>query len=297
MRSLPPLNALIAFEAVARTGSVAAAAEELFVTSGAISRQLKVLDEFFETNLFEKQGRGLALTSSGATYFQRISSHLEGIRQATRGMQDMELRTVVRLHSHTTFATRWLIPRLSRFQIMYPHINVRLTTSSDWSEGIDCDAAIRLGDGHWPGHEATPLVANVLVAVCSPQLIQKSRPVDDVWLADQTLLEVTSRPGDWERWCRAAGFDPGTMARKRAFESSTLAYEAAQHGLGVVVAQEILVADELAAGRLIAPFDVRIDQGAETYYLVIGAARRHRAALKELRDALSSTALSASPST
>ena len=151
MRSLPPLNALIAFEAVARTGSVAAAAGELFVTSGAISRQLKVLDEFFETNLFEKQGRGLALTPLGAASFQRINEHVDGIRQATRGMQDSGLRSVIRLHSHTTFATRWLIPRLSRFQVTHPQISVRLTTSSEWGEEIDCDAVIRLGHGRWPG--------------------------------------------------------------------------------------------------------------------------------------------------
>lgn len=288
MRSLPPLNALVAFEAVARTGSVNSAAAELFVTSGAVSRQLKALDEFFETNLFEKHGRGLALTPSGAAYFQRISAHVEGIRQATRSMQGDEFRPVIRLHSYTTFATRWLIPRLSRFQVTHPQIDVRLTTSSDGNDGVDCDAAVRLGDGHWPGHEATPLVANVLVAVCSPRLVQKSRPIDEVWLNGQTLLEVAARPGDWNTWCLAAGFDPGAMARKRAFESSTLAYEAAQQGLGVVVAQEILVADDLATGRLIAPFDVRVDQGTETYYLVIPTGRRHRAGLRELRDALAS---------
>lgn len=286
MRSLPPLNALIAFEAVARTGSVASAAEELFVTSGAISRQLKALDEFFETNLFEKHGRGLALTPAGAAYFQRVSAHVEGIRQATRSMQGDELRPVVRLHSYTTFATRWLIPRLSRFQVTHPRIDVRLTTSSEWIDGIDCDATIRLGDGHWPGYEAMPLVANVLVAVCSPKLIQKSRPIDEVWLHGQTLLEVTARPDDWTRWCLAAGFDPGAMERKRTFESSTLAYEAAQQGLGIVVAQEILVSGDLVTERLVAPFDVRVDQGTETYYLVTANARRHRSGLRELREAL-----------
>jgi len=287
MRPLPPLTALVAFEAVARTGAVGAAADELFVTPGAISRQLKVLDEFFETNLFERQGRGLALSASGAAYFQRVAGHIEGLRNATAAMLRDGTRTILRLHSYTTFATRWLIPRLSEFQVTHPQIEIRLTTSSEWTPGNDVDASIRLGDGHWPGHEATPLVSNVLVAVCSPSLVQRSRPVDANWLAEQTLLRVTARPDDWDTWCAAAGVDPSHMARRRDFESSAIAYEAAQAGLGVVVAQEILVDAELASGKLIAPFDVRVDKGDETYYLVVEQSRRQRPALVQLRQALS----------
>lgn len=287
MRPLPPLNALVAFETVARTGAVGAAAEELFVTPGAISRQLKVLDEFFETNLFERQGRGLALSPTGAAYFHGISGHLEGIRMATAAITRDGARAIVRVHSHTTFATRWLIPRLSDFQVTHPQVEVRLTTSSEWSAENECDASIRLGNGHWPGYEATPLVSNVLVVVCAPSLVQRSRPLDKVWLAEQTLLRVSARPNDWETWCAAAKVDPAHMARQRVFESSAVAYEAAQGGLGVMVAQEILVGGELASGKLIAPFDVRVDQGDETYYLVIDNARRQRPALAQLRHALS----------
>ncbi|UYX07527.1 LysR substrate-binding domain-containing protein [Pectobacterium cacticida] len=286
MRSLPPLNALVAFEAVARTGSVALAAEELFVTPGAVSRQIKVLDEFFETSLFEHQGRGLALSVAGAMYFKQITSHLEGIRKATAKLLNDGVRSIVRVHSYTTFATRWLIPRLSTFQVTHPQIEVRLTTSSDWGTGADCDASVRLGNGHWPGYESTKLVSNVLVLVCAPSLVQRSRPVDPVWLSEQTLLQVSSRSSDWDAWCRAVGVDPSTMSRQRVFESSAVAYEAAQDGLGVIVAQEVLIEAELASGRLIAPFDLRVDRDDETYYLVIDNARRRRRALIELREAL-----------
>ncbi|MBE1162499.1 LysR substrate-binding domain-containing protein [Dyella acidiphila] len=289
MRPLPPLNALVAFEAVARTGSVGAAAEELFVTPGAISRQLKLLDEFFETNLFERRGRGLALSPSGAAYFERIHAHIEGIRKATAKLQHHENRTVVRVHSHTTFATRWLIPRLSQFQVSHPGIDVHLTTSSEWTPGADCDAAVRLGNGRWAGYEATPLVPNVLVVVCAPSLVQPSRPVDAVWLAQQTLLVVSARPDDWSIWCAQAGFDATAMVRQRIFESSAVAYEAAQDGLGIVAAQEVLIGQELASRRLIAPFDVRVDRGNETYYLVIESSRRQRRSLIALRNALSRT--------
>ncbi|SEM39718.1 LysR family transcriptional regulator, glycine cleavage system transcriptional activator [Luteibacter sp. UNCMF331Sha3.1] len=286
MRPLPPLNALVAFEAVARTGSVGAAADELFVTPGAVSRQLKVLDDYFATNLFERQGRGLALSPTGADYFHRVTGHIEGLRSATAAMRSEDARTIVRLHSYTTFATRWLIPRLGEFQVAHPQIEIRLTTSSEGDTGHHCDAEIRLGGGHWPGFEATPLVRNVLVAVCSPALVQRSRPLDGAWLAEQTLLRVDARPDDWNTWCAAAGIDPTCMSRQRVFENSALAYEAAQAGLGVVVAQEFLVGNELASGKLIAPIDARVDRGNETYYLVIDDQRRERAALVALRDAL-----------
>lgn len=286
MRSLPPLSALVAFDAVARTGSVAMAAEELFVTPGAVSRQLKALDEFFDTDLFERQGRGLTLSAAGAMYFERITPHLAGIRKATASLLDEGVRSIVRVHSYTTFATRWLIPRLSAFQVTHPQIEVRLTTSSDWTVETGCDASIRLGNGQWPGYEATKLVSNVLLLVCAPSLVQRSRPVDQVWLAEQTLLQVSARANDWDTWCRAAGVDPSAMSRQRVFESSAVAYEAALGGLGVIVAQEILVEAELASGRLIAPFDLRVDRDDDTYYFVIENARRRRRALTELRDAL-----------
>jgi len=290
MARLPPLNALVAFEAVARTGSVRAASEALFVTPGAVSRQLKVLDDFLDMRLLERSGRGLALSTAGATYYQQISTHLDGIRKATEALQGLDHRAVVRLHSHTTFATRWLIPRLSRFQVLHPEVDIRLTTSSEWTPGADCDASVRLGHGDWPDYDATPLVRNVLVAVCAPSLIRPSKPRDALWLAEQTLLRVSARPDDWEHWCVAAGIDPACMTRQRVFESSAVAYEAAQDGLGIIVAQEVLVEAELQRGSLVAPFDVRVDRGEETYYLVIPSAKRHRKGLAALREALISSA-------
>ena len=147
MRDLPPLNALLTFEVVTRTGSVRAAAGEMLVTPGAVSRQLRLLEDHFGTSLFGRQGRGLTLTPVGRAYDERVSTHFDGLRRATALLQSSSGRSVLRVRSYTAFATRWLIQRLSHFQLDHPQIEVRLSAESGWSEADNFDAAIRPGDG------------------------------------------------------------------------------------------------------------------------------------------------------
>lgn len=286
MRDLPPLNALLAFECVARTGSVKAASEEMLVTSGAVSHQLRQLEEHFGVPLFVRQGRGLALTASGATYFERVTTHFEGLRHASGQLLGNAGRSVLRLRSYTTFATRWLIPRITQFQLAHPEIDIRLTTASEWSELGDFDAGIRLGDGNWPQYRSTRLVSNILVPVCSPALIQPRRPADVTWLAEQTILFLRARPDDWLLWCEAAGIDYQRLTRRRELESSVLAYQAAIEGQGVALAQKILVGTELEQRSLVIPLPIEIDQGHSTYYLVSDRAGRKERLMTQLRTFL-----------
>lgn len=286
MRDLPPLNALLAFECVARTGSVKAASEEMLVTAGAVSHQLRQLEEHFGVPLFARQGRGLALTASGATYFERVTTHFEGLRQASGQLLGNAGRSVLRLRSYTTFATRWLIPRITQFQLAHPEIDIRLTTVSEWSELGDFDAGIRLGDGNWPQYRSTRLVSNILVPVCSPALIQPSRPADVTWLAEQTILFLRARPDDWLLWCEAAGIDYRRLTRRRELESSVLAYQAAIEGQGVALAQRVLVGTELEQRSLVIPLPIEIDQGHSTYYLVSDRAGRKERLMTQLRTFL-----------
>ena len=188
MRELPPLNALLAFEVVARTGSVRTAADELFVTPGAVSRQIRLLEDHFGVPLFARQGRGLELTSVGAAYYERVTTHFDGLRRASALLHSSSGRSVLRLRSYTTFATRWLIPRLSQFQLAHPEIDVRLTAASEWSDLDDFDAAIRLGDGQWPELDAIPLVPNVLTTICSPTLLDSDGSMDVARLAEQMIF-------------------------------------------------------------------------------------------------------------
>ncbi|CAI2113058.1 Gcv operon activator [Serratia ficaria] len=281
MRDLPPLNALLAFEYVARTGSVRAAAEGMSVTPGAVSRQIRLLEAHFGTALFQRHGRGLVLTPPGSVYFQQISEHFAGLRRAGQQLYRNAGRAVIRLHSFTTFATRWLIPRLSNFQLANPDIDVRLTTASEWDDGVDCDAAIRLGEGDWPPNRAAALVKNLLVPVFRPTEAGGARlALAD--LAQQTLLMVRGRPDDWRRWCEAYGVDMATLTRRRDMESSALAYQAALAGQGIALAQRVLVEDELNAGTLIAMDENQWDCGNLTYYLVWNPASPKAATIMRL---------------
>ncbi len=285
MRDLPPLNALLTFEVVSRTGSVRAAAGEMLVTAGAVSRQVRLLEDHFGTALFARQGRGLALTPVGRAYYERVSTHFDGLRRATALLHSSSGRSVLRLRSYTTFATRWLIPRLSRFQLGHPQIEVRLSTESGWSEADNFDAAIRLGDGSWPGCDATPLVPNVLTPVCSPARVLRAR-TDLSFLERETILLVRARPDDWALWCEAAGVDMDRLKRRREFESSALAYKAAAEGRGVALAQLALVDEEIRSGALVAPTTVTLDRGKHTYYLVFDPRSQKRTLLKQLKREL-----------
>lgn len=267
IRDLPPLNALLAFEAVARTGSVRAAADHLSVTPGAVSRQLRLLEDHFGTFLFQRHGRGLLLTPAGSAYFHQIATHFDGLRQAGQILHHRAGRAVIRLHSFTTFATRWLVPRLTTFQLAHPAIDVRLTTASDWDAAADFDAAIRLGDGEWPEMHATALVANHLVPVCRPGADAAARLSPDQ-LTQHRLLRVRGRPDDWQRWSCAFGVDLHAHTQWRDLESSALAYQAALEGQGIALAQRVLVEKELEAGTLVAMEECQLDCGKLTYYLV-----------------------------
>lgn len=285
MRDLPPLNALLTFEVVARTGSVRAAAGEMLVTPGAVSRQVRLLEDHFGTALFGRQGRGLTLTPVGRAYYERVSTHFDGLRRATALLHSSSGRSVLRVRSYTTFATRWLIPRLSHFQLGHPQIEVRLSTESGWSEADDFDAAIRLGDGDWPGCDATPLVANILTPVCSPARMPLARQGLS-FLDRETILLVRARPDDWALWCEAAGIDMSRLKRRREFESSALAYKAAAEGRGVALAQLALVDEEVRCGALVTPTTVTLDRGRHTYYLVFDPRSQKRTLLKQLKREL-----------
>lgn len=285
MRELPPLNALLAFESVARTGSVRAAAESLSVTPGAVSRQLRLLEEHFATELFRRQGRGLLLTQAGNAYYQQVSVHFEGLRKAGGLLHRSAGKSVIRLHSFTTFATRWLIPRLTSFQLANPAIDIRLTTASDWDDATDYDAAIRLGSGDWPQLHASALVGNVLVPVCRPTPGRKESFRPDS-LNKHTLLSVRGRPDDWQIWGEAFGVDLKQQSW-RELESSALAYQAALEGQGIALAQRVLVESELQAGSLIAMEAHQVDCGKLTYYLVWRENSLKEASLRLLENWLS----------
>lgn len=259
MPPLPPLNALKTFESAARHLSFAHAATELHVTPGAVSRQVKALEDWLGGALFQRRHRQVDLTPLGRSYLDAVSGPLARIAEATERALAGRIGRPLAICSYPTFALRWLVPRWGRFYDRHPDIDIQLTTSLNPVdfERDPFDAAVRVGEvgSTWPGLDTLPLADVVLSPVCSPALLDGPRPlrtIDD--LRHHTRLHGAPRPRDWERWFEAVGEAPVPAASELTFDTLNLVIEAAIAGLGVAIGIRALIADDLAAGRLVQPF-------------------------------------------
>ena len=235
------------------------AADELNVTPGAVSRQVKVLEEWLGAPLFRRRHKQVLLTPLGRNYLQAVSEPLERIASATERARQQDAERPIAISCYPTFALRWLVPRWGQFYDRHPEIDVQLTTTLqpvDFSRG-DVDAAILVGEGPetWPGLKAIKLADVDLLPVCSPRLCDGPdtlcTPAD---LVRFTLLHGTPRRDDWQRWLRFAGVHGVDASGGVTFDSLNLSIQAAVEGLGVAIAVDALVTDDLAAGRLVQPF-------------------------------------------
>jgi len=267
---LPSLNALKAFEAAGRLSSVTAAADALAVTPSAISRQVRQLEEDLDLQLFRRTRTGLVLTEPGATLLAGLSDGFQRLAQAVDAVRPRPESRVITVSMLSTFAMRWLLPRLGNFNATHPEIEVRLSTSVDLVDLArgDIDCAIRFGRGDWPGLIADRLFADRLTAVCSPALLAKGprleAPED---LRGHTLLHARLRADHWRIWLHAAGIDDLDPRAGPVFETRNFVIQAALQGLGVAVIDPALVGEELASGRLVQPFP-RILALEGAYFLV-----------------------------
>lgn len=286
MDRLPPLNAVRAFEAVARHLSMTLAAQELHVTPGAISKQVQLLEEYLGQPLLKRGHRQVTLTRQGTDFFRASGKAIDLLRAASGRMKKAS-RKQLKIRAYTTFAMRWLIPRLSGFHAANPDIEVLLTASLDAVDfrRDDLDGAIRLGDGNWPGAVAHRLVPNILVPVASPKLLRRGPPLrKPADLAHHTLLHSIARPDDWAHWLEYAGAIERIDAHAgMTYETSAFAYAAAAEGHGVAIAQLFLVEEDLASGKLKRPFTKALDMGDFTYYLLTPSQRRESAQMKLFR--------------
>ncbi len=287
---LPPLNPLRAFAAAARLLSIRRAAQQLNVTPAAVSRQVKVLEEHLGVVLFRRGSNMLTLTAEGERYIAGIGPHFDAIAEATRSLTGRSGNEVLRIRAYTTFAMRWLIPRLPNFHDAAPGAEVQLTTSLESIdfEREDVDGAIRLGDGRWPGLLVDRLVANELVPVCSPGLKRTAGLNSAADLAQVRLLHSLARPDDWMLWLEAAEISLPNAAAGLKFQSSALCYEAASLGQGVAIAQKVLVERDLENGTLTIPFGPTFNREAFTYYFVFPEDRLRKLAFRHFRRWLQS---------
>jgi LysR family glycine cleavage system transcriptional activator len=286
LRRLPPLNAVRAFEAVARNGSVTSAARELSVTQGAVSRHVTSLENWLGAKLFNRTQRGVTLTAKGAAYFRTINGALEQIDFATRQVQNIPDVNLLRLKLPPTFAIRWLVPRLAAFHALHPGIDVQITTSHETADfdREDIDACIHSERDVPAGPGFRRLFGEVLLPVCSPRLLQREpglrEPRD---LAQHQLLCSMNRPHDWPTWLAAVGAPDIDGNGGLKFENAALAYQAAIDDLGVMIAQRALVDDDLASGRLVAPIDAPV-RTSGAYYLAYPPNRQRSTRVAAFED-------------
>jgi LysR family glycine cleavage system transcriptional activator len=254
-----PLRGLQAFEAVARHLSFARAAAELNVTPGAVSQQVKLLEDQVGAALFER-GRKLQLTPAAAGVMRQLHAAMEGLRLVSRQLRRKAAERVVVVSAAPSFASRWLIPRMEHFSARHPDVELRLLATRRLVDfdAEDVDVGVRYGGGQYAGLHVERLRGETVVAVAHPRVAANlRRPAD---LPEATLLRNTGVSWDatfpdWPSWLQGLGVSPQKKLRVREFEEATFVIDAAIAGLGVALVWKTLVSDDLAAGRLVTLFN------------------------------------------
>jgi LysR family transcriptional regulator, glycine cleavage system transcriptional activator len=288
---LPPLSALRAFEAAARHMSFSKAATELHVTPAAISHQIHALEEDLGVRLFHRLNRSIELTSSAKLLLPGLTEAFAGIQSSVRRLRAHNDTGTLTVTASPSFAAKWLVLRLHRFQEQRLEVDVRISATDDvidLTKG-DFDIAIRYGAGHYPGLDVELLLKNEVFPACSPQLLSAGPPLrtpDDLALHnlihDQAVERDPLAP-TWPMWLKAAGVKNVPATTGLSFNNMHLALDAAIAGHGVVLAQSTIAAADLAAGRLVRLFTLALpDQFA--YYIVTAPGALERPKVRAFRD-------------
>ena len=284
MARLPTLNALRAFEAAGRHLSFTRAAEELHVTQAAVSHQIKSLEEQLGIRMFRRGPRGLLLTDAGQSYLPEVREAFQRLNAATDRLLEDDARGAITVSVLPSFAARWLVPRLTRFREAHPDIEVRVSADDRLADfdRDDVDVAIRYGRGDYPGLQADRFLTEELFPVCSPELLTRTaleRPED---LCSHTLLHDDMRM-DWSMWLLAAGVEGVDPRRGPSFNDSSMVLQAAVDGQGVALGRSALALDDLAAGRLVRPFEFSLP-AEYAYYILCPERTANRPSIKTFRQ-------------
>src|SRR5215510_10646345 len=267
-RNLPPLNALRAFEASARLGSMQRAAHELSVTPSAVSQQVQNLEQWVGFPLLERRARQVQATAEGRAYLAAVGAAFDQIAAATEALSAGRVPRSICITCTPGFAVQWLVPRLPPFQDLHADINVRIDASTRLLDlKIEqVDLAVRHGNGRYPGLVSEKLIDDDLVSVASPRLIAgKGRVKKPADLLHHRLLHIETRD-DWRLWFAGQGIEID-WKRGPLFVDTAIGVQAAVAGKGIILARRSLIGDELAAGRLVAPLPLGLPKGV-AYHLV-----------------------------
>ena len=288
---LPPLSALRAFESAARLKSFSRAADELAVTPAAISHQIAALEADLGVQLFRRLNRAVELTASARVLLPGLSDAFAGIHGALRRLRAHNDTGALTVTASPSFAGKWLVSRLHRFQEQCSEIDVRISASDnvvDLTVG-DFDMGIRYGTGRYPGLVVEKLMQNEVFPACSPELLKSGPPLrtpDDLrhhQLIHDQAVERDPLVPTWSMWLRAAGVADMPVGPGLSFNGSHLALDAAIAGHGVVLAYSTLAAADLAAGRLVRLFSLSLPD-LFAYYVVTAPGALDRTKVKAFRD-------------
>jgi LysR family glycine cleavage system transcriptional activator len=289
-KPLPPLNALRAFEASARHLSLTRAAEELHVTPGALSHQIRGLEEMLGVTLFERRVRSIALTAAGGRLYPGLQAGFMQIREAVTALDTLGGDRVLVVSTPPGFTAKWLAPRLHRFASAHPQIDVRISSTMSManfrSDGVD--VALRnlaAGTAAPPDLALEKLIGLSFVPVCSPKLVSEhGRFATPAALLDVPLIHDDSRGGmpGWPEWFEAAGVSGADVERGHHFSSADLALDMVIEGAGVFLAHDVLAYDELRTGRLVIPYDF-VMASDRAYYFACPK-KSERSAVPAFRD-------------
>jgi LysR family glycine cleavage system transcriptional activator len=285
LRRLPPLNALKAFEAAARHESFTRAAEELCVTQGAVSHQVKALEAELGIKLFNRERQRLVITDAGREYLTVLRDSFDRIAVGTERLIQRQSSGVLTVSTSPDFAAKWLVNRLGRFAEAHPGIDLRISATLHHVDFAreDVDLAVRHGDGSWPGLDVARLSTEQLFAVCSPKLLRGrqriSKPSD---VLKFPLLHLDDRK-DWAKWLEAAGVAGTELSHGPVLNRASMVIDAAVDGQGIALARTTLAAWDLINGRLIRPL-VETLRLSKTYWIICPKATSTLPKITTFRD-------------
>jgi LysR family glycine cleavage system transcriptional activator len=290
---LPPLNALKAFEAAARHESFTRAADELCVTQGAVSQQVKALEDVLSVKLFNRERQRLVITEAGRDYLTVIRDALDRIALGTERLLERQNAGVLTVSTSPDFASKWLVHRLGHFAEAHSGIDLRVSATLHHVDFAreEVDLAVRHGDGNWPGLDTVKLCSEQLFAVCSPKLLSGRRRVRRASDILKLPLIHTESRADWTRWLQAAGLADAQVTHGPVLNRASMAIDAAINSQGVALARTTLAAFDLINGRLVRPFAESL-RLSKSYWIICPKATAALPKINTFREWLLSEAAS-----
>jgi LysR family glycine cleavage system transcriptional activator len=266
---LPPLKSIEAFVSVAESMSYAKAADELNITKSAISRRIQSLESDLNVRLLRRSSKALELTADGAAYFKVTGPAFTALRTAGSMLERPPRSNTLKIALPQSFASSWLIPRLPSFYRQHPEIDLQLDSLGYFKslEGEDIDVVLQVAKEPIRAFHCEKFMKMVQFPVCSPAILDRF-PVSDVAdLANHTLLYLKTMPGAWSEWLKVAGRPDLTVPKAQHFDTMSLSLEAAANGLGFAMGVDLLCRDDIAKGRLAAPFPQQLADARALYFV------------------------------